>query len=332
MRDLPGVRAAAVTSSVPLTAITPGQQAIEIEGRDPGVHALQADPNVASEGYFDALNVPLLAGRDFRPSDDAAAPPVAIINAAMAKYWNGADPLGARFTPAGGNTNRARGVVGTPPPVPAFTVIGVVSNFRLYSADRDIEPQYYTPLRQNRQGNGGGRLIVRTDGDPASLIPKIKSVVHGVDDQTPVEELQSIEELRHIRLAAPGLTAGLLSIFAGIALLITVAGLAGVIATSVSQRTREFGLRMALGATRASVLRQVIHQGLTLVAIGLVLGAAGAYAFSQLMTRFLFATAATDLLAYAGVIVLFGVAAIAACVGPARRATAIDPLIALRSE
>ena len=140
----------------------------------------------------------------------------------------------------------------------------------------------------------GGRIMVRTEGPPSELAKTIRTAVQTTNAQTPVEELQTLDELRNGRLAVPGLTAALLSIFAAIALVMTLAGLAGLIGTSVSQRTREFGLRMALGASRGSVLKLVLSQGVVLVVIGLALGIVGAYAFSQLITGFLFETTATN--------------------------------------
>ena len=320
LRSSPGVRAASVTASVPLSNITPASQSIRIEGRTTSdARLLEVDGNVASEGYFDSLGVPIIIGRDFRRSDDAKAPPVAVINASMAKYWDGANPLGSRF------------MVENQPTETWLTVVGVVSDFHLYSADRDIEPQFYAPFAQSG-GFGGGRLLVRTDGNPQDLVNTIKAAVHGVNKDMPVEELKTIDELRNTQLTSPRLTAALLVIFAGVALVITLAGITGVIATSVSQRTREFGLRMALGASRGSVLQMVLGQGVLLVAIGLVLGVGGAYAFSQVIGRFLFATKPTDVPVYLAVAGLFIVVAGAACLAPARRATTIDPLTALRTD
>ena len=320
LRSSPGVRAASVTASVPLSNITPASQSIRIEGRTTSdARLLEVDGYVASEGYFDSLGVPIIIGRDFRRSDDAKAPPVAVINASMAKYWDGANPLGSRF------------MVENQPTETWLTVVGVVSDFHLYSADRDIEPQFYAPFAQSG-GFGGGRLLVRTDGNPQDLVNTIKAAVHGVNKDMPVEELKTIDELRNTQLTSPRLTAALLVIFAGVALVITLAGITGVIATSVSQRTREFGLRMALGASRGSVLQMVLGQGVLLVAIGLVLGVGGAYAFSQVIGRFLFATKPTDVPVYLAVAGLFIVVAGAACLAPARRATTIDPLTALRTD
>jgi len=304
---------------VPLSQIQPGQQTIRIEGRTADeTELLQVDPNVASDGYFETLGVPVLSGRTFRATDTRDTPRVAVINQSMAKYWRAADPLGARFALDG-------------PAAPAWiTVIGVVPDFRLYGADREVGPQYYSTYRQN--GGFAGRILARAAGNPAALIPVMKDVVHSVDPAIPVEEVQTLEALKNGRLAVPSVTATLLAMFAGVAWLVTLAGIAGVVATSVSRRTREFGLRMALGASRWSVLRTVLIQGVALTAAGVALGAAGALAFGQVLGHLLFATEPTDILAFAGVTLAFLVAALAASFGPARRATSIDPIRALRAE
>jgi len=319
LRTTPGVEAAAVTSSVPLSQIQPGQQTIRVEGRTADeIELLQVDPNAASDGYFETLGVPVLSGRTFRATDTRDTPRVAVINQSMAKYWRAADPVGARFALDG-------------PAAPAWiTVIGVVPDFRLYGADREVGPQYYSTYRQT--GGFAGRILARAAGNPAALIPVMKDVVHSVDPAIPVEEVQTLEALKNGRLAVPGVTATLLAMFAGVAWLVTLAGIAGVVATSVSRRTREFGLRMALGASRWSVLRTVLIQGVALTAAGVALGVAGALAFGQVLGHLLFATEPTDLVAFAGVTLAFLVAALAASFGPARRATTIDPIIALRAE
>jgi predicted permease len=319
LRATPGVSAAAITNAVPQSAIDPQAIRVRLEGEaDVDPLPRDIDRRVASDGYFDLLGVPLLAGRDFRAGDTLAAPPVALINQEMARLWNGRDPVGRRFAVAG-------------PPEPTWiTVVGIVGDFRLFGADREIAPQFYVPMSQ--APGAGIRLLVATPGSPADLVPGIKAAVHGVNAGIPVEELRTLDDLRSDRLAAPGLTAGLLGIFAIVALLVTLAGIAGVIGTSVSQRTREFGLRMALGATRGSVLQLVLGQAVVLVALGLAIGAGGAYAFSRMIGRFLFQTTPTDPLAYLAGVAVFVLAVLAASYGPARRATSIDPLIALRAE
>ncbi len=326
LRGSPGIRSAAITNAVPQSNIQPFNQPIRLEGLTfIDGRRLEADGNVASDGYFETLGIPILSGRDLGPGDGRDTARVAVINASMAKLWDGSDPVGQRFaleTPP----NPTNGTQGPQ----WIRVVGVVPDFRLYGVDREIPAAYYIPVAQS--AGGGGRLLVSTDGNPYDLIPIIKAAVHGVDAQIPVEELASLQELRNSQLANSGVTAALLLIFAGVALLITLAGIAGVVGTSVSQRTREFGLRMALGASRGSVLQLVLGQGLILVAVGVAIGLAGAYGFSRLIARFLFATAPTDLGAYAAVALVFAIAALLAALGPARRATTIDPLRALRCE
>ena len=324
LRSSPGVQAAALTGAVPQSAIQPGSAPILLErGTGETSVALTADPNFVSEQYFDTIGVPLRSGRDFRASDSAETMPVAIINTAMAAFWEGSDPIGQRFSTSGVN-----GVEN------AFLVVGVSADFRLYAVDRidqAVEAQFYVPVRQ-WPGNGT-RLLVRAEGDPYGIVPTMKAAVYAADPNTPVEEIATLATVRQdAQLAAPALTAALLGVFATVALFVTLAGIAGVIGTSVSQRTRELGLRMALGASRTSVLRLILGQGAALVALGVLFGVGGAYWFSKLIARFLFSTQPTDPLAYAGVAIVFLVASLIATFGPARRATTIDPLIALRAD
>ena len=336
LRSTPGVRAAAATNAVPQLTTQPVPPPVVIEGAaQVDGRRLEALGNAASEGFFATLEVPLLAGRDFSRSDPvqspppppntppAARPPVyAIVNQSMARFWNGADPIGRRFTrPA----QAALGDQGN-----WFTVIGVVPDFHLYNVDAAVAPQFFVSMHQI--GGAGGRLIVRAVGDPADVARTIRTTVHAVDNQIPVEELLTLDQLHGQQLATPAVTTALLAIFAAVALAVTLAGLAGLVGTSVSQRTREFGLRMALGASRFSVLRLVLGQGLTLTVIGLVLGLGGAYLFSQLVTQFLFETTRTDIVVYIVTALVFIAATLVASAGPARRATGIDPLKALRTE
>jgi putative ABC transport system permease protein len=318
LRATPGVRAAALTNAVPQASVTPGQVIVTVEGRPAadGVR-LEADPNLASDGYFDLLEVKRLGGRDFLPGDTLDGPRVAIINRTMAAFWGGSDPIGGRFT------------VGSPQNRVTRTVVGVVEDFRLYGAsERAIEAQFYLPYTQV---NGPiGRLLVRSHANGGPMEAAIRTAVHGADAQLPVEEVRTLDQLRRERLTSPGVTTALLAIFASVALAITLAGLAGLVSTSVSQRTREFGLRIALGASRGAVLRMVLSQGTWLVVAGIALGAAGAYWFARLISRFLFATPPTDPVAYVLVALVLVGAALVATVGPAIRATTVDPLTTLK--
>ncbi len=319
VRATPGVVSAAATSRAPLTATQPARAQIRIDGpvETASGGPLEVDPGFVTDGYFETLGVAALSGRTFDRTDTAESTPVAVINASMARFWRGADPVGSQFVVEGGQT------------APKITVVGVVSDIHAYGPDRDVQPQFYRPLDQS--GFGGG-LVIATSGPPDELVRAITAAVHRVHPQIPVEDVRTLEDLKQSRLAVPGLTAALLSIFAAVALLVTLTGITGVIATSVSQRTREFGLRMALGGTRGSVLALVMRQGIVLVTVGVILGVAGAIAFTRLLENYLFATTPTEPVAYVAVALVFMLAALAATLGPARRATTINPLTALRSE
>jgi predicted permease len=318
LKMTPGVEAAAVTNAVPMANIQPGERPVRIEGVtvDDASQLPLADQNVGSEEYFDALRIPVVRGRLFRASDDQDAPAVAVINESMERLWGERDPVGLRFEVSG--TERW------------ITVIGVVADMRQYSVEREALAQFFTPFLQTP--GIGARVLVRTSGSPMDLVPALKAAVYAAHPEVPVERIQTLESLRAGRLASPGLNAALLALFAGLALVITLAGLAAVIGAAVSQRAREFGLRMALGATRQSVLVMVLRQGLTLVVAGLAAGAAGALILSRAMVAYLYETAPTDPVVYLIVAALFVAAATVACLGPARRATSIDPLLALKAE
>jgi putative ABC transport system permease protein len=210
-----------------------------------------------------------------------------------------------------------------------ITVVGIAGDTREHTLEGEPTDQLYRPLFQ---GGNASRILVRATGDPLARSRQIRDAVHAVDPDQPVENLQTLDETRAGGVATRRLTMVLLGLFAGLALLITVTGIAAVIATSVSQRTREFGLRLALEAERASVLAMVMRQGLWLVGCGLMLGAVWAVAFGRVLSTFLYETAATDVATFAVVSLLFLLAGIGACFLPARRAMAVDPMVALRSE
>jgi ABC-type antimicrobial peptide transport system permease subunit len=191
--------------------------------------------------------------------------------------------------------------------------------------------QVYTPLKQTAQ-QLGGLVLVRMNGDPAAATTMIREAAWAIDPNMPVQNVRTLDDIRDRYLATPKLTALLLTIVAALALLVTMAGITGVIATSVSQRTQEFGVRMALGASRDTVLRMVIGEGLLLVGLGLVLGAIASFAATRVLATYLFDTTPTDPITFAAVVVAFMLAGIVACLGPAWRATTVDPMLALRAE
>jgi putative ABC transport system permease protein len=231
-------------------------------------------------------------------------------------FWPEADPIGRRISGNGGR-NWA-------------TIVGVVGDVRQYGLDQEPTAQIYRPFSQFPVRES--TFLVRTTGEPGELGRRLQALVRAIDPQQPVANIRTLSDLRGESLAPSRLTTTLLAIFAGLALIITATGLAGVIAYTVSQRTREIGIRMALGAEQGGVLRMILRQGLTMVGIGLALGVGGALALSRVMNELLYGVGPSDPLTFISVaLVLVGVA-IVACLVPARRATTIDPLIALRSE
>jgi predicted permease len=323
LKATPGVQAATITNAVPLTG-APGALPVTIRAQaDPRLPPT-VDGNIITSEYFDVLGVAVVSGRRFDSRDTADSVPVAIINQSMARLWDQRDPIGDEFTV------QAQDQHGQPQPR-SFQVVGIVADVKQYAIDQGPLQQFYIPMTQ-AGGGFAAQVLLRTTRDPLSLAGALKTIVHNLDNQVPVEDIQTLEELRLGQLQSPMLATVLLTAFAALALFITLAGIAAVIATSVSQRTREFGVRMALGASRSSVLRMVLAQGARLVAAGLVLGAASAAGLSRVIAGYLFATTPTEPTVYvavAGVVLLAG---LLACLAPARRATRVDPLKALRAE
>jgi ABC-type antimicrobial peptide transport system permease subunit len=210
-----------------------------------------------------------------------------------------------------------------------FMVVGVVPNFQLYGPVTGVQPQVYQSVSQT---GFGGRLLVRTAGDPEAFAKAIRDTVHDVDAEIPVGPVETLQSMKLEGLSVPALTAGLLSAFAGTALVITLAGIAGLIGTAVSQRTREFGVRMALGGRPWAIVGSVVKQGLLLVGIGVMAGGVGGYFFSRVIARNLFHTTPTDATAYAAVAGLFLLAGAVAAFVPAKRITSINPLTVLGTD
>jgi putative ABC transport system permease protein len=233
----------------------------------------------------------------------------------MMRFFEGREPLGSNVSFDGGQT--------------WLNIVGVVGDVRLFALDREAVAQVYTPMRQMQNGIAG-RLLVRSSGDPAAMATVIREAVRAFDADMPIENIQTLEQLRDGFLSRPRLTALLLSLFAGLALIVTLAGITGVIATSVSQRTQEFGIRMALGAQRGQVLRLVLREGLTLIGLGLAFGIAGSFVAGRFLAGLLYQTQMTDPVAFLAVVGTLSMCGIAACLVPAWRAVTIDPIAALR--
>jgi predicted permease len=317
LEQAPGVIAAAVTNAVPLDGTQPGQTRLQVRGRTyqtPEDRPV-TDARVASPAYFRALGIPLRAGRLFTEFDHENAPGVVLINETLARReWEGRDPIGTEVSVNSGQT--------------WFTVVGIVGDVRTNGLDREAVPQFYVPLRQG--GGLAGRVLVRVAGEPEQAASVIREAVHGVDPDLPIENVRTLDDIRERYLATPRITATLLAVFAALALLVTVTGITGAIAQSVSQRTQEFGIRMALGASQSSVLAMVLRQGLLPVGAGLAIGIAASLALARVLQSYLYQTTPADPLALAAVALTFLVAGTLACLGPAWRATTTDPMLALR--
>jgi putative ABC transport system permease protein len=313
-----GVVSAAITNAVPLSTIAPGSTPFQIEGSvtDNPDRRPTADVRIVSPQYFATLGIPLISGRSFEESDHQTAPRVTIINRSMVRFWEGREPLGSHISFDGGKS--------------WLTVVGVAGDVRLFGLDQNPVAQAYTPLRQMQNGVAG-RILIRTTGDPLAVKNTLRDAVRAFDSEMPIENVHTLEDLRDTTLSKPRLTAMLLAVFAGLALTVTIAGITGVVATSVSQRKQEFGIRMAMGAQRGQVLRMVLREGLLLIVAGLATGLAGALAAGRLLAGMLYNTQTSDPVALVAVTVTLIGCGIVACIIPAWRAITADPIAALRS-
>ena len=315
----PGVVESSPALRFPLDGTGQNNFSFAIEGRPlaPDDPPLQGDFVAVGAGYFRTLGIPVVRGRTFTLADAPDAPQVAVISQKAARtFWPDADPIGRRVSANGGRT--------------WATIIGIVGDVRQYGLDQEPTAQLYRPYSQNPVRES--TFLIRTTGDPRVLGRRLQALVRAIDPQQPVANIRTLHDLRGDSLAPSRLTTTLLAIFAALALIITATGLAGVIAYTVSQRTREIGIRMALGAAQRGVLGLILRQGLVLVIIGLVLGIGGALAVSRVMEGLLFGVGASDPLTFVAVAVVLLAVATVACLVPARRATTIDPLVALRSD
>jgi putative ABC transport system permease protein len=319
VRSLPGVVTAGTAWTFPLNSGFTANGSFMIEGvHQDGETLPRAEFRGASALYFETLGVPILRGRAFDDHDRFDAERVAIVSQGLARrHWPDRDPVGQRISSDRGQT-WAR-------------VVGVAGDVR-QTGLAVVEPPDVVYASFGQFPGYTSTLFVRTSGDPAALADKVRGEIRALDPQAAVSNVRTLETIRHDALQSPRLTAFLLGLFAFVALAISAAGLAGVLAYSVSQRTREIGIRMALGAARGSVLRMLLGQGLVSVGIGLLVGLVGALALSQLVSGLLFGVAPTDPMCFAGSAIVLVVVALAAAFLPARRATGIDPILALRTE
>ncbi len=321
--NLPGVIAAGYTTWVPLTNAG-GATGITIEGKPEPAPGNILIPNVriVSRDYMRALQMKLIDGRLFEQRDAAGTLPVALINQTMAKnYWLGENPVGERFKEG---TYREKS--------PWITVVGIVGDVHQAGLDVPARAEMYLPYQQQDSGYEPEYLAVRTSGDPMALAEIVRQQIWAVDKEQPVAGVMPFEDMVDENLSSRRMQASLLSGFAGLALLLVTLGIYAVLSFAVAQRTQEIGVRVALGAQPRDVLGMIFAQGFKLFLIGAAIGLAAALALSRALVHLLYGVSAYDPASFAIVTILLAAVALLACYIPARRATRVDPLIALRYE
>jgi putative ABC transport system permease protein len=317
----PGVEGATAISAVPLANFSHGSP-ITIEGR-----AQREDlnpPSIPCEcitpGYFDVMQIPLIRGRGFTPADVAHAEPVAIVNERMAaEYWPADDPIGKRFRRAGGA-----------PDEPWMTVVGVVGGTVRIMLQDGAEAQFFMPLAQDPAGRMF--IVARTVGEPADMAPALRAAIAGVDPDQPVFDMRTMDDLVARRVLDGAAVIAFIAGLGLVALILACVGLYGVISCSVAQRTHEIGVRVALGAGARDIRRLVLRRCLTLSIVAIVIGLLAALALSRVLSSVLYEVSPADPTAYAGIAVVLLAVGLLAGYLPARRATKVDPMVALRCE
>jgi putative ABC transport system permease protein len=319
IRAIPEVRSAALLNSVPLsgnlgsTSYLPDGQAEQAPGVLPN-----SQYNAVTDGFFRTMEIPLLQGRDFASTDRAESEPVAIVNQELARRaWPNQSAIGRRIK-----------IIG-PPDVWA-TVVGVAGNLKQFTIGEPATAQLYQPKAQ--AGGIFSSVVARTAGDPMAVADQLRSAIWSVDRDQPVWKIRTMRSLVERDVAPQHFTVVLTASFALLALVLAAVGVYGVMSYAVAQRTREIGIRMALGAYHGQVVRLVVGRGLRIVAVATVLGLAAALGGARLLRNQLFGVTATDLLTFLTVPMILAAVASLACYLPARRASRVDPLVALRSE
>ncbi|MFP5265506.1 MAG: ABC transporter permease [Blastocatellia bacterium] len=312
---LPGVQSAAIARRVPLALAGSSSTRLTVDGYEPRP---EEEPfvefNTVSPGYFRTMSIPIVQGREFDAQDNVQSRKVAIINETMARrYWPGRDPVGQKFRT-----------------YDYFEVIGVAKNIKYRNLGEDPRPYFYYSLLQNYQPEVA--LHVRADGDPTSLLPAVREVAQSLSPDLALYDAQPLYEQLTLSMIPQRIAAILLGVFGLLALALAAVGLYGVMAHSVSQRTREIGIRMALGASPRDVLGLVVGQGMLLAAVGVAIGLAGALGLTRFLASLLYGVSATDPMTFAATPLLLAAVALVASFIPARRATKVDPMIALRHE
>jgi putative ABC transport system permease protein len=321
VKQLPGVSAAAVAWWIPLSG-SEISFAVDVEERPlPEAQREISQANSVTPDYFKTLGMSIIHGRGLTDRDTIDAPKVVVVNEAFKRqFFPGEDPIGKRITPHGA-------IEGKPP---VREIVGVVGDAKLIKLTNSAKPQIYYPHQQF--AIQGAALLVRTDISPQSILPSVHSVIADLDKDVPLYRPRLLEEYVASTVAQPRFNALLVGLFSAVALLLAAAGIFGVMSYSVTQRTQEIGIRLALGAQRSHVLRLIVGQGMKLVAFGVAAGLFLTFGLNRLLSGLLYGISATDLSTLFLVSVVLAMVAFLACWLPARRASAIDPITALRQE
>ncbi|HKN84773.1 MAG TPA: ABC transporter permease [Pyrinomonadaceae bacterium] len=337
IRSLPGVQAVGATTSLPMSNESWGKQ-FSIEGRTPPATLDQVEAveyRQVTPDYFKATGVPLLKGRYFTDQDTKNSPGVIIINDAVARtFFPNEDPIGKRVWP--GPPESMLPPQGLPPSgrFTRMTIVGVVGDVMSYGVTRPIEWEVYVPHVQGGDNIPLAKmyLSVRTNGDPLVLASAVRNEIRQIDPDQPVADIRTMDQRLNDSLWQPRFNMLLLTIFAGVAVLLAAIGIYGMVSYNVTQRTSEIGIRVALGAQRSDVLKVIMKQGLIISLIGVVIGLVAAFALTRVLSTLLVGVSSTDLTIFGVVTVLLLLITLLGSFIPARRATKIDPLIALRTE